>query len=47
MQEIILYMKTLFIQNEELIKVIISFVLAFNMLLIIVFYFYNKIAYKK
>lgn len=47
MQEIILYMKTLFIQNEELIKVIISFVLAFNILLIIVFYFYNKIAYKK
>ncbi|HIB8988099.1 TPA: hypothetical protein ACWYF9_001006 [Citrobacter braakii] len=40
-------MKTIFIQNEELIKVIISFVLAFNMLLIIVFYFYNKIAYKK
>lgn len=40
-------MKTLFIQNEEIIKVIVSFALTIDFLLIIVFYFYNKVAYKK
>lgn len=40
-------MKTLFIQNEEIIKIIVSFALTINFLLIIVFYFYNKVAYKK
>lgn len=40
-------MKTFFIQNEDNIKLIISFALIFNGLLIMIFYFYNKIAYKK
>ncbi|CAC9226020.1 hypothetical protein [Citrobacter werkmanii] len=40
-------MKTFFIQNEDTIKIIISFALMLNGLLIITFYFYNKIAYKK
>lgn len=40
-------MKTFFIQNEDNIKIIISFALMLNELLIIIFYFYNKIAYKK
>lgn len=40
-------MKTFFIQNKDDIKIIISFALMLNGLLIITFYFYNKIAYKK
>lgn len=40
-------MKTFFIQNEDNIKLIISFALMFNGLLIMIFYFYNKIAYEK